>query len=187
MILRRTLVAVKTMKLIVTLATGFGIFGTALAQEKAESPASMYQKGVAAEKAGDAAAAQAFYTAALKADPNSADARYSLAQLKIHYAAVVARGREAKFGSVTVPVFQMDSAKLQEALDALAKMVETESKGAITTNFIVQDPKKLISDKPISLNLKSMPARAVLKYVLDQVAGKARYDEHAIVVTPQGG
>lgn len=173
------------MKFIVTIVTGLGILGSALAQEKAETPASIYQKGVAAEKAGDAAAAQAFYSAALKADPNSADARYSLAQLKIHYAAVVARGREAKFGAVMIPVFQMDGAKLQESLDALAKMVETESKGAVATNFIIQDTKKLISEKTITLNLKNMPAQAVLKYVLDQVSGKARYDEHAIVVSPR--
>jgi hypothetical protein len=173
------------MKHVFTIVTSLGILGSALAQEKAGTPGSVYQKGVAAEKAGDAAAAQALYTAALKADPNSADARYSLAQLKIHYAAVAARGREAKFGAVMIPAFQMDSAKLAESLDALAKMVETGSKGGVATNFVVQDPKKLLSDKTISLNLKNTPAQAVLKYVLEQAGGKARFDEHAIVVSPR--
>ncbi len=30
-----------------------------------------------------------------------------------------------------------------------------------------------------------MPSKGVMKYLLDQADAKARYDEHAVVVTPR--
>ena len=172
------------MKKILTFVVACCLITPAIAQTAAptESAASLHKKGVAAEKAGDPAAASSFYSAALKADPNSADARYSLAQLKINYASVAAKGREAKFGAVMVPVYQLDQANLQESLDALARIVEKESKNQVTPNFVIEDPKQVLASNNISLNLKNMPAAGVMKYLLEQVGAKARYDEHAIVI-----
>ncbi len=143
-----------------------------------------FKQGQLAEQAGDPIAAKQAYTSALKADPNSAKARYSLGQLKINSKAIAAKGREAKFGAVVVPLFQLDGATLQEALDALGIMVEKQSKDEVAPNFIVQDPKGELKDAKITMNLKNMPARGVIKYITDQARAKVRYDEHAIVVTP---
>jgi hypothetical protein len=63
--------------------------------------------------------------------------------------------------------------------------VEKETKEEIAPNFIIQDPKNAIPDSKITLALKNTPARGILKYVLDQVGAKARYDEHAIVILPK--
>jgi len=81
-----------------------------------------------------------------------------------------------------IPVFQLDQANLQESLDALAKIIERESKNEVTPNFVIEDPNKVLAGKTISLNLKNMPARGVLKYLLEQTGAKARYDEHAVVI-----
>lgn len=150
-----------------------------------ESSASLYKKGVAAEAAGNAAGAKEFYSNALKVDPNNANARNSLGNLKLNYDSVAARGRESKLGAVVIPTFQLDEATLQEAMAALATMIEKESKGDVAPNFIIEDPKKALAAKKISLNLKSMPAKAIIKYVLDQTGAKARYDEHAVVIMPR--
>ncbi|MES2657084.1 MAG: hypothetical protein V4689_00630 [Verrucomicrobiota bacterium] len=176
------------MKKLITIAVACTLASQVIAQTPAQSPAvtsaSLYKQGQAAEKANDPVAAKDFYTKSLKMDPNNANARYSIGQLKINAASMAAKGREAKFGAVVIPLFQLDEANLQEALDALSVVIQKESKDAVTPNFVIQDPKLVLSDRKISLNLKNMPSKAVMKYLMDQTGAKARYDEHAVVVTP---
>lgn len=157
----------------------------ASAQTTAKNADALYRQGLAAEKAGDPVAARNAYTAALKADPGHANARYSLGQLKLTSGTISIKGRELKFGAVMIPEFKLDEALLQESLDALQIIVERESKNQVTPNFIIQDPKKQLAEVKISLNLKKLPASAVLRYLMEQSGATARFDEHAIVITPK--
>jgi tetratricopeptide (TPR) repeat protein len=169
------------------LAIAAALISQAAAQAPAESPArqaeAFYRQGLAAEEAGDPAAARLAYQQALKANSRHANAEYSLGQLKINFNSIAAKGREAKFGTVLVPEIKFDQATLKESLDALQNIVEKQSKDAVTPNFIIQDPKNSLAKASITLVLKNTPARAVLQYLLDQAGAKARYDEHAIVIT----
>ena len=153
---------------------------TATPAQQAEA---FYRQGQVAEKAGDPVAAEKAYMAALKADPTHANARYALGQLKINSASIAAKGREAKFAAIIIPNFNLDGATLQEAIDALTVLIEKQAKDA-APNIILQDPKKQFADVKITLKLKSLPAKAVLQYLLDQAGAKVRYDEHAIVIMP---
>jgi len=173
------------MSKIITLVIAGSLTSLALAETPAQAAQSLYQKGQAAEKAGDPVTAKDCYTQALKADPNNANARYSIGQLKLTSATIAAQGRETKFGAVMIPVFQLDGASLQEALEALSLIIEKQSKDTVTPNFVLEDPKGLLASQKISLNLKNMPSKAVMKYVLDTARAKARYDEHAVVVSPK--
>ena len=156
-----------------------------VAASPAQQAEAYFLKGKAAERAGDPAAAKQAYLEALRLNPRHANARYSLGQVKINYDSIAAKGREAKFGAVVVPEYRLEEATLAEALQALQMIVEKQSKEEVTPNFIIQDPKHVLPDTKISLVLKNTPARGVLKYVLDQVGAKARYDEHAIVILPR--
>lgn len=173
------------MSKIIPLVIGFALASQALAQSPPPSAESLYQKGLAAEKSGDPVAAGNFYKNALKTNPNHANARYSIGQLKIHAPAIAAKGREEKFGAVMIPLFQLDQATIQEAITALGILIEKQSKSEVTPNFIIEDPKKILTEQKISLNLKNMPARAVMKYLNEQTGTKARYDEHAVVIVAQ--
>lgn len=173
------------MSKIITFVIACTLVSQALAQQPAESAESLYKKGQEAEKAGDPTAASTFYKNALKTDPAHANSRFSLGQLKLTSPALAAKGREAKFGAVTIPVFQLDQATLQEALEAFSVIIAKQSKDTVTPNFIIEDPKKLLSSEKISMNLKSMPSSAVMKYLMDQSGAKARYDEHAVVISPR--
>lgn len=168
-------------KLIPFIVAGL-LVSQALAQSPAQQAEALNLKGNAAEKAGDPAAAQGFYSSALKLDPKNANAIYSLGQLKIHSASIAAKGREAKLGAVVLPAFQLDQATFKEALDALGAMVEKESQGAVMPNFIIQDPTNRLADQRLSISLKNVPTKGVLKYLTEQTATKLRYDEHAVVV-----
>ena len=158
----------------------------ASAQTPAPAPSAdaFYRQGQAAEKAGDPAAAQKAYLEALKLDPGHANARYSLGQLKLTAGSIAAKGHEAKFGAVMIPEFRLDAASLQESLDALRIIIEKQTKQEMTPNFIIQDPKNLLAAAKITLNLKKLPAKGVMQYLMEQAGAKARYDEHAIVITP---
>ena len=177
------------MKPILSLVIAAACLGTAVAQSPKTAPVSsadaLFRQGQVAEKSGDVAAAEKAYTEALKANPNHAAARFSLGQLRINGPAIAARAREAKFAAVNVPEIKLDQATLEEAVAALSLIVERESKKAVTPNFIIQDPKNQLANAKVSLNLKSTPAGAVMKYLTEMTGSKATYDEHAIVIKPK--
>jgi hypothetical protein len=102
--------------------------------------------------------------------------------LRINAPAIAAKGREEKFGAVMIPLYQLDQATVQEAITALGIMIEKQSKAELTPNFVIEDPKKVLTDRKISLLLKNMPVKAILKYLTDQTGTKIRYDEHAVVI-----
>jgi len=154
------------------------------AQTPAQRAELLYRQGQAAEQAGDPEAARKAYTGALQANSKHPHARYSLGQLKITGPALAAKGREAKFAAVMIPELKLDQAPFKDSLEALQVIVEKQSKGEVAPNFIVQDPKEILSAAKITLVLKNTPAKAVLQYILDQAGAKARHDEHAIVITP---
>jgi tetratricopeptide (TPR) repeat protein len=177
------------MKILLLLLAGASfVVSQTVAQAPAQAAAlqadAFYRQGQAAEKAGDPTAAQQAYSAALKADPKHANARYRLAEVKLNASAIAAKGREAKFGSVMIPAFRLDAVSLQEALEALRVLVEKQSNNEVTPNFVIQDPSKQLAAAKISLNLKNLPAKGVLRYLLEQSRAVARHDPYAIVIIP---
>ncbi len=162
------------------------------AQEAGEAPANEaktaaehYAAGVAAERAGDPDAARDAYTRALRVNPRHAESRYRLGLLKSQGANIASKGRETKIGSVMIPEIKLDGATLGETLELLGKLVEKHSEGKVTPNFVLQDPSGELRDQTVSLQLKNVPARAVLQYVTTQTGTKARFDEHAVVILPR--
>jgi tetratricopeptide (TPR) repeat protein len=162
---------------------------TALAQTKPATPAQLadafYRKGLAAEAAGDYPAAKAAYTEALRNNPRHANCTYRLKQLELNKEDIIIKGRKAQLDKVVLPEVKFDGASLDEALAAVGTLITKESANKLAPNFIVQDPNGKISNTKITLNLKNLPASAVLTYLLDQAKAKARYDEHAVVIEPR--
>lgn len=152
------------------------------AEPKAAAP-SAYQQGMAAVAAGDPVTAEAWFTKALQQDPNNANARYQLLETRKNADSIAAKGRAAKFGAVVVPKVQFDAASLEDSLAALATLVSKASKDQVSPNFILDDPKKTLASKSITISLNNIPAKAALEYILSQAGAKARFDEHAIVVS----
>jgi tetratricopeptide (TPR) repeat protein len=162
-----------------------GVASPVVAADPARDAARYYQQGVAAERAGDPAAAREAYTRALRANPRHADARFRLGQLRMNAASIAARGRENRIGAVMIPAIQLHEASFGESIELLATLLETHSDGEITPNFIIQDPDGKFAGTSISLRMRNIPARAVIAQLLDHGNAKIRYDEHAVVITPR--
>lgn len=158
-----------------------------LPHSKAEEPKapapSAYQQGMSAVAAGDPVTAEAWFKRALQQDPNNANARYQLLETKKNAASIAAKGRAAKFGAVVVPKVQFNSASLEDSLAALGTLVTKASKDEVSPNFILDDPNKTLASKTVTISLNNIPAKAALEYILTQAGAKARFDEHAIVVS----
>ncbi len=179
---RKTMI--RTAPLFIAAALVTQVFAQTPNPSPAQQAEVLYRQGLAAQNDGDPVAARAAFSKALQKDPNHANARYSLGQLSIDSAAISAKGRAAKFGAVMIPEVKFEDASLREALESLQAKVEKESKDQVAPNFVIEDPKSALANAKITLALKNTPAGAILKYVLEQARAKARYDEHAIVITP---
>lgn len=172
------------MRTILTMFLG----GILMAQGQTATPAQqaqgLYLKGIAAEKAGNVSAASEAYAQALQLNPNHPDARFRAGELKRNAGSIAAKGREAKFGQVVIPQIMLENATLSESLQALSLSIEKNSKAENVPNFVVMDPDKKLDNARVSLQLKGVPAKGVLEYILSQTSTKAVYNEHAIVIQP---
>lgn len=154
-----------------------------LAQTAGQQAEAYYKKGLAAEKAGKPDEALEAFKTALKLYPEHAHARYRAGQMKINASSIKADATEAKIGAVIIPVFQIEEATVSEAIQLLSLGMEKATDGKIAPNFIVEDPKGKLDDARISMQLKNIPVKAILEYIHSQANTKARYDEHAVVIS----
>ncbi|MEP2775740.1 MAG: tetratricopeptide repeat protein [Luteolibacter sp.] len=172
------------MKTLIALIVVAFALPTAYAQSAGQQAESYYQKGIAAEKSGDPDAALEAYNAALKLNPQHANARYRAGQVKIHADSIKAKGTEAEIGAVVIPVYQLEDATVQESIDVLSLAMNEATEGKIAPNFIIEDPSNKLADKRVTLKLKNIPVSALLGYIHGIAGTKARFDEHAVVITP---
>ena len=176
------------MRTILLFFLGGALIASAQNPNPAQQAETLYAKGLAAERAGDPSTAKAAYAQALHLNPNHANARYKLGEIKRNSGAIAAKGREAKFGQVVIAQIQLEAAPLPKALDALRLAIgkaSPDKSDATLPNFIIEDPDKALANAKVSIQLKGVPAKGVLDYILKQSGAKARYDEHAVVILPR--
>ena len=163
--------------------------GTLIANAQNPTPAQQaeqfYTKGVALEKAGNVTAAKAAYLQALQLNPRHADAQYRVGELKQHGGNIAAKARQNKFGNIVIPQMNLEDASVAEALEALRLSMDKASNGAEVPNFVLKDPDRKLEKTTISFQLKSVPAKGILEYILSQSRAKATYDEYAVVIEPR--
>ncbi|QUE50638.1 hypothetical protein KBB96_17465 [Luteolibacter ambystomatis] len=95
------------------------------------------------------------------------------------------RSREAKLAQVVIPKVHLDDASLEEALTFLANRIHEKAGDKLTVNFVIDDPGAALAARRIhNLQLREIPARDALAYLLGQCSATARYDPHMIVITP---
>lgn len=178
----------KTLKMrsILILFIGGTLAASAQNPSAAQQAQQFYQQGLAQEQAGDVGAARAAYTEALRLNPHLADARYRLGQLKLDRGRLAANAREKKFGSLIITQMNLEGATVSESLEALRISMEKASNGEVAPNFVIKDPDRLLEKTSVSFQLKSVPAKAILDYILTQGNARAIYDEHAVVIEPLG-
>jgi len=157
----------------------------ATAQQSAQArAAALYQKGLTAVKAGEAATAESCFREVLRLQPRNANARFQLHQLKLNAPALGAKKRKLQLQKILLAKVEFEDLSLREALDTLDALVLKATKEEFAPNFIVQDSANILGERTFSLQLSNIPASVALQYCLDHARASARYDQHAIVVKP---
>lgn len=150
----------------------------------ADKAAEIYKQGMIAVSEGNAKAAELAFKEVLRLQPGNANARYQLAELKQNQGSLAARQREKRMGEYVIPQVDFDKVELAEAVAALAVMVEEQSKGEFAPNFMVQDPSSKLAGQTVTLQIKGVPAKAVLDMMLKQAGAVAKYEQHAVIIRP---
>jgi tetratricopeptide (TPR) repeat protein len=150
----------------------------------ADKAAEIYKQGMIAVSEGNAKAAELAFKEVLRLQPGNANARYQLAELKQNQGSLAARQREKRMGEFVIPQVDFDKVELAEAVAALAIMVEEQSKGEFAPNFMVQDPSSKLAGQTVTLQIKGVPAKAVLDMMLKQVGAVRKYEQHAVIIRP---
>lgn len=172
------------MRTILTLFIGGTLIASAQNPSAGQQAQQFYQQGISQEQAGNVEAARSAYTQALRLNPHLADARFRLGQLKMDRGQLAAKAREKKFGNIVIPEMNLDGATLTESLEALRITMEKVSNGEVAPNFVLKDPDRKLEKTSVSFQLKSVPAKAILDYILTQGNARAIFDEHAVVIQP---
>lgn len=167
----------------------FGCTLIVAAQNPAPAPAQQaqqyYSRGLELEKAGDVEGAKAAFAKALQLNPQLADARYRLGQLKLDRGEIAKETRATKFGAMIIPQIALDDASLSDSVEVLRVLMEKASDGAPAPNFVIKDPDRKLDKATVSFQLKAVPAKAILDYILSQAEAKATFEEHAVVIEPR--
>jgi tetratricopeptide (TPR) repeat protein len=179
----------KTLKMrpILILFIGGTLIASAQNPTAAQQAQQFYKQGIAQEQAGNVEGARTAYTQALRLNPHFADARFRLGQLKMDRGQLAAKAREKKFGALIIPQMNLDGATVAESLEALRISMEKVSNGEVAPNFVLKDPDRKLEKTSVTFQLKSVPAKAILDYILSQGYAKAVFDEHAVVIEPIPG
>ena len=154
-------------------------------QSDAETARMLYRQGQLALKEGNADLARQSFTEVLRIDPQNVNARIQLDRLRGRGGEMAALRREHALKRFRIPEVDYDEVTLPEALQALSTMIEKQSEGEFSPNFVVRDPSGVFDTRPVSLQLRAVPANVVLKHLLELADARVRYDAHVIAVSPR--
>ena len=152
---------------------------------RADTAATLYKQGMAAVEEGDVRAAELAFKEILRLQPNNANARYQLGQLKQNQDSIAARARSRQLAQYEIEQIDFSKTEVSEALVALGMLIEKKSGGKFAPNFMIQDPSNRLADREVTLQVKKVPASAALNMILQQAGASARYEKHAIVIVPR--
>lgn len=95
------------------------------------------------------------------------------------------KARQRQLAAVILPMVDFDAMPLSDALRTFSKLVEETSKDKVIPNFVIHDSSNTLKDKPVTLNMKQVPANVVLEYLMNLSNSTAKFDQYAIAIKPR--
>jgi hypothetical protein len=160
----------------------FGILGMAAHGISAENP-DLYTSAQRDYLAGRLDAAKAKFEQMLAADPNDTRAQKYLKMIEAAPRKPGASSLEKKLSGVVLPRVEFKDATFSSCIEFIRQEVEKQTDGEFRPNFVLNIPNEK-AEHAITLSLRNIPAREVLRYLGDLASLRFSFQEHAIVVTP---
>lgn len=155
-------------------------------QERAQQVELFYNLAEKAFEDGDIKASREALSSALSLNRSHAPSIALSRRINSNGNQTVLERRKRLFNSVMLPMIDFSDASFKDAIHALAKSVETESKGEVTPNFIIQDRGKVFDKVMINLTLKNVPAGDVLDHLLKSAGAGVNFGTYSTVISPRG-
>ncbi len=154
-------------------------------QKRAQEVELFYDLAVKAYEDGDLKAAREALSSALTLNRSHAHSIALARRINSNGNQTVLERRKRIFSSVMVPIIDLNEASFKDAITVLGKTVETESKGEVIPNFIIQDRSKILENVKINLTLKNVPAGDVLDHLLKSAGASATFGTYTTVIRPR--
>ena len=152
---------------------------------RADTAADLFKQGMTAVEEGNVRAAELAFKEVLRLQPNNANARYQLGELRRNQDSIAARARSRQLAQYQIDQIDFSKTEVSEAIVALGMLIEKKSEGKFSPNFMIQDPSNKLADREVTLQVKNLPARAALDMILAQAGASARFEKHAIIIVPR--
>ena len=92
---------------------------------------------------------------------------------------------QRQLAAVILPMVDFDRMPLGDALRMLSTLIKETSKDKVIPNFVIHDKSNTLKDKPVTLNMKQVPANVVLDYLMNLSNSTAKVNQHAISIKPR--
>jgi hypothetical protein len=155
-------------------------------QQRAQQVELFYNLAVKAYEDGDIKAAREALSSALTLNRAHAHSIALARQMRANGSQTVLARRKRIFNSVMIPIIDLEEATVRDSINVLSKAVETQSKGKVIPNFIIQDRNKTFDDVKITLKLKNIPAGDVLDHLLKSAGASASFGKYTTTIRPRG-
>lgn len=149
---------------------------------------SVYAEAVRDFKAENYAEAMEKFELVLQHSPNYAPARSYLFKCKNMIAAGAGKKNdmEGALAKLVLPSIDLTDAPVGDVLVYLADRAEELSGGKFVPNFIYKGTPEQRANSLITLNMRNVPMDQAIKYVGQLSGSRVKYEEHAIVIDPNG-
>ena len=155
-------------------------------QIQANKVEAFYKQAEQAYQNGDRAGAQSALRNVFAIDRNHGPS-YALAlKLKGSGNDFKIKARQRQLAAVILPIVDLDAMPLDAALRKFSKLVEETSKDKVIPNFVIHAKSNTLKNKPVTLNMKQVPANVVLDYLMNLSSATAKFDQYAIIIKPRG-
>jgi len=155
-------------------------------QQRAQQVELFYNMAVRAYEDGDVNAAREALRSSLALNRSHAHSIALARRMKIGGNQTVLAKRKRIFDNVMIPLIDLSEASVKDAINILAKIVETQSNGKVIANFIIQDRGKRLDGIKITLKLKNVPAGDVLNHLLRSSGASANFGKYTTIIRPRG-
>lgn len=155
-------------------------------QRRAQQVELFYNLAVKAYEDGDTEAAREALRSALALNRSHAHSIALARKMRVSGNQNQLAKRKRIFNNVMIPLVDLDNASFSDAINVLAKNVETESKSKVIPNFIIQDRSKSLDTVKITLKLRNVPAGDVLDHLLRSAGASASFGKYTTIIRPRG-
>lgn len=153
--------------------------------QRAKQVELFYNMAVKAYEDGDTAAARESLRSALSLNGRHAHSIALARKMQTSGNQTLLARRKRIFSNVMIPLIDLQEASFKDAVKILAKNVETESKGKVIPNFVIQDKTNILDDVKITVKLRNVPAGDVLEHFLRSSRASASFGKYTTIIRPR--